>query len=91
MLAAINAIAAQQSSPTEKVAKEFIHLLDYDAAHQHAVIRYTASGMTLYIHSDASYMSETCACSRAGGHFFLSSKPKDPIKPPTEHIPLNGP
>eukprot|EP00957_Ditylum_brightwellii_P193803 14757843-Ditylum_brightwellii.AAC.1 len=72
------------------MAKEIIHLLDYAATHPHAVIRYTASGMALYIHSDASYMSEPCARSRAGGHFFLSSKPKDPTKPPTEHIPLNG-
>eukprot|EP00957_Ditylum_brightwellii_P085668 6516976-Ditylum_brightwellii.AAC.1 len=73
------------------MAKEIIHLLDYAATHLQAVIRYTASSMTLYIHSDASYMSEPCTCSRAGGHFFLLSKPKVPTKLPTEHIPLNGP
>eukprot|EP00957_Ditylum_brightwellii_P109064 8320157-Ditylum_brightwellii.AAC.1 len=70
------------------MAKDVIYLLNYAASHPHAVIRYTVSGMTLHIHSGTSYMSETCIRSRAGGHFFLSSKPKDPTKWPTEHILL---
>jgi hypothetical protein len=31
--------------------------------------------MVLVVHSDASYLSEPKARSRAGGHFFLSSNP----------------
>jgi hypothetical protein len=29
--------------------------------------------MVLASHSDASYLSETNTCSRAGGHFFMSN------------------
>jgi hypothetical protein len=47
--------------------------------------------MTLYVHSDASYLSETEARSRAAGHFFLSSPPLDPDKPPAKLPTLNGP
>jgi hypothetical protein len=38
-----------------------------------AVITYNASDMKLAAHSNASYLSEPKARSRAGGHFFLSS------------------
>jgi hypothetical protein len=48
--------------------------------------------MVLYIHSNASYLSEPNACSRMGGHFFLSSPPLDSSsqtlatdKPPPEN------
>jgi hypothetical protein len=50
--------------------------------------------MILHAHSDASYLSEPKARSRAGGIFFLSDKPKNPDKPPaaTEKPPtFNGP
>jgi hypothetical protein len=46
--------------------------------------------MTLYLHSDASYLSEPKARSRAGGHFFLSDKPVDPTTAPLRQPPLNG-
>ena len=34
--------------------------------------------MILALHSDASYLSEPKARSRAGGHFFLSENEEDP-------------
>eukprot|EP00804_Cyclotella_cryptica_P028770 CCRYP_018724-RA/>CCRYP_018724-RA protein AED:0.49 eAED:0.49 QI:0/-1/0/1/-1/1/1/0/106 len=34
--------------------------------------------MILGVHSDASYLSEPNACSRAGGHFSLSNNAADP-------------
>ena len=46
--------------------------------------------MVLCIHSDASYISESKACSWAGGHFFLSSHPQNPNSIPLELPPLNG-
>ena len=52
--------------------------LDYAATHQDAIITYRASDMVLVVHSDASYLSEPKARSRAGGHFFMSSDTKDP-------------
>ncbi len=50
--------------------------------HPDAKICYRASNMILNIHSDASYLFPPCACSRAGGYFFLGSLPVDgdPIK-----------
>ena len=52
-------------------------LIDYLQTHPNATIRYVASEMILNIHSDASYLSEPNAKSRASGHFFLGSKPVD--------------
>ena len=42
------------------------------------MITYHASDMVLECHSDASYLSEPGARSRAGGHFFLSSNVEMP-------------
>jgi hypothetical protein len=54
-------------------------LLNYCACHPDAKIRYTASDTILNIHSDAGYLNETETRSRAeqGGHFFMSSEPKN--------------
>ncbi len=52
-------------------------LLDYLHTHKDATIRYIASDMVLNVHSDASYLSESCACSRLGGTFFLGCIPTD--------------
>ena len=53
-------------------------LLDYVATQEEAVLTYHASDMKLAAHSDASYLSEPKARSRAGGHFFLSSDAQVP-------------
>jgi hypothetical protein len=53
--------------------------LDYAAAHQDAVLTYKRSNIVLVVHSDASYLREPKAQSRAGGHFFLSLDTEDPI------------
>ena len=58
-----------------KKAKLF---LDYAASHPDAVLTYRASDMVLTLHSDASYLSEPKARSRAGGHFFMSEDMADP-------------
>jgi hypothetical protein len=46
--------------------------------------------MILHIHSDASYLSVAKVRSRVGGHFYLSTKPIDPTKPPIDPPPNNG-
>jgi hypothetical protein len=61
-------------------------LLDYLATQEDAVLTYNASNMILAVHSDASYLSEPKAQSRAGGHFFLSS---DMPIPPNNGAVLN--
>ena len=58
MITALGSIAAQQSKGTEKTYADTLCLLDYAATHPNAKIRYTASNIILYIHSDASYISE---------------------------------
>ena len=45
--------------------------MDYCYTHPDATIRFMASEMILALHSDASYLSEPGAKSRAGGHFYL--------------------
>ena len=70
MITAIGSIAAQQSKVTEKTYAEILWLLNYAATQPNAKIRYTASDMILYIHSDASYLSETRSRSRTGGQYI---------------------
>jgi hypothetical protein len=83
MLVALGTIAEQQAKETEATAHAVIHLLDYCATHHDATLRYHASEMILWIHSDASYLSASKARSRAGGHFFLGNKPSN--QPETEN------
>ena len=63
-----------------------LQLLDYLATQEDAVLSYHASDMVLAVHSDASYLSEPEARSRAGGHFFLSN---DTTIPPNNGAVLN--
>jgi hypothetical protein len=65
----INVLASEQSKATEVTADKVIKLLNYCNTHPEKKIRYHASDMILHIHSDASYLSENEAKSRAGGFF----------------------
>ena len=73
LLCPISAIASQSAEPTEDTLEQTMQLLDYLATQEDAALTYTASNMVLAVHSDASYLSEPKAQSRAGGHFFMSS------------------
>ena len=73
---------------TEDALKDASKLLDYLYTHPNAILRYHASDMVLHIHSDASYLSAPKARSRAGGYFYLSSKPDDPHRQPLPTDPL---
>ena len=90
MLVALGSIASQQNAPTERTMTEVTWFLDYCATHPDAKIRYHASDMILWTHSDASYLSEPNSKSRAGGLFFLSDDVKNPGKPPQQQPKLNG-
>jgi hypothetical protein len=91
MLVALGSIAAAQSTATAATYAATVWLLNYAASHPDATIRYVASDMILHIHSDASYLSEKKARSRAGGHYFLSSLSPSPLAPPTTAPAPNGP
>jgi hypothetical protein len=72
----INVLASEQLNATEVTADKVIKLLNYCNTHPETKIRYHASDMILHIHSDASYLSENEAKSRAGGFFYMGSNNK---------------
>ena len=90
MLVALGTISSQQSKATEQTYNASLWILNYANSNPNATIRYTASDMILYVHSDTLYLSVTRARSRAGGHYFLSNRSPDPTKPPRTRPWLNG-
>eukprot|EP00957_Ditylum_brightwellii_P075610 5746634-Ditylum_brightwellii.AAC.1 len=66
MLVALGTIVAVQNQGTQNTADAVEHLLDYCTSHPDVVIRYCPSDMILRVHSNASYLSEPKARSRAG-------------------------
>ena len=84
-LVGLNSIAIQHTSATKKPLKRTEDFLDYAVTHPDAKIRYIASDMILQIHTDASYISEPKAGSRAAGHYFLGWLPQN-----NQPIRLNG-
>ena len=92
MLASISSIATNMTTAQQKDLDFRIkQFLNYAATHPDAKIRFIASEMHLWIHSDASYLTEPKARSRAGGFFYLSKKPNLPIDPSQPAPPDNGP
>ena len=69
MLTALSAIASEQALPTENTIRKTRKFMDYAATHPDAVLTHRQSDMLLAVHSDASYLSEPKARSRAGGRF----------------------
>jgi hypothetical protein len=79
MLTPLSALASEQAAPTEKTMQDCLQFLDYAASQDEAIVTYRASDMKLAIHSDASYLSEPKARSRAGGHMFMAGSEEIPI------------
>ena len=84
-LEALGTIAIEQTKATKQTMDRSIQLLDYLASNQDAKMRFHASDMVMNIHSDASYLSELGAQSRACGHFLMGWMPKN-----REPVKLNG-
>ena len=82
MLVALGTLAAAQTKATINTMKAAHQLLDYAATHPDAKVRFTKSDMILQVHSDASYLSESQARSRAGGISFLGQD--------SQHKHING-
>ncbi len=85
VLKALSSIAVEQTNATNKTMARCTQLLDYLLHNANAKVGFYASDMILSIHSDASYLSEAKAWSRACGHFFMGWMPKN-----GEPIRLNG-
>jgi hypothetical protein len=82
MLTALGSLATQQANLTVNTMIKVRQFLDYAATHLDAIVTYHTSDMVLAGHSNASYLSESKARSRAGGHFFMSTN--------TARSPTNG-
>ncbi len=82
VLMALSTTAMLQVHPTEHMMACCVQMLDYLATHADAKIIFYASDMIMNIHSDASFLLESKAHSRACGHFFMGWAPVDgqPIK-----------
>jgi hypothetical protein len=78
MLVALGSLASKQTKATTNTMAAARQLLDYAATHPDAKIRFRHSDMILQVHSDASYLSESEARSRAGGISFLAGTDHDP-------------
>ena len=77
MLHALNCLSTRINNGTEKTKAALEHFLDYCHDNPDAVKLYVASDMILFIDSDASYLVEPMARSRAGGYFYLGNKNGD--------------
>jgi hypothetical protein len=71
MNVALSALASKQTKATQQTAQDAVKFLNYCHTHPDAAIRYHASDMILKVQSDASYLSEPKARSRAAGHFYM--------------------
>ena len=71
MLCALNKIASRQAKPTDDLMTDVHRFLQYAASFPNGQLVYKASKMKLFIHSDASYLSESGSRSRAGGFPYL--------------------
>jgi hypothetical protein len=77
MLTQLNKIATRLPEATDEILEQVQHFLGYAATFPDAVTIVKPSGMRLVVHSDASYLSETKARSRAGGVCYLTSADDD--------------
>ena len=73
MITAINKIGSAQATATTQILEQVERFISYASKFPDATLRIRASDMKLYAHSDASYLSEPKARSRAGGYLFLGN------------------
>jgi hypothetical protein len=71
MLTAINKIGSSQATPTTSILVQIDRFLAYASKFPNSKLCIKASDMKLFGHSDASYLSEPNARSRAGGYLYL--------------------
>ena len=90
MLMDLKSLAAVQTKPTIDTTKQITQFLNYSATHLDAITEYRKIGIIIHIYSNASYISEPEAQSRAGGYFFLEKNSKIPIQEmPQENVPVH--
>ena len=90
LMVALNDISLEKSKATDNTSKKITKLRNYLVTHPEAVIKYHASGMQLYVHSDASYLSVIKSRIRSGGIHYLSETPPNKQDPDKYTPLLNG-
>ena len=86
MLTAVNKISLQQANPTQATLKAIDRLLSYAERYPDATIEIHASDMQLCAQSDASYLSEPNARSRAGAILYFGRTPDQAINGAIDYI-----
>jgi hypothetical protein len=71
MLHALSILATEQTTGNQSTVAAMSLFLNYCATNPDSILRYHASDMILRVESDASYLTEPNAKSRAGGHHYL--------------------
>ena len=77
MKTTIGKLASRQAKPTVNLWTDMITFNQYAATWPNATVTFHASDMRLKVHSDASYLSETLARSRAAGYIYLGTINED--------------
>jgi hypothetical protein len=75
MIHALNTLASAQAKGTQATVQAMTDFMNYCATYPSSTIRYQASDMILHCHSDAAYLTEPEARSRAGGHHYMGNHP----------------
>ena len=70
----VSKLSSRQANPTEKIWKEFLHLLNYANTWPDSYLVFKASDMVLILDGDVSYLSESNSRSRGGGIAFCGRK-----------------
>jgi hypothetical protein len=78
LLPMLSSLASQQAKPAKRTMALCKQFLGYMATQDDAILTHKASNMAFVIHSDASYLLEANAHSRAGGHMFMASNEEIP-------------
>jgi hypothetical protein len=74
MLHSLTTLASEQSDGTQNTVAAMVDFLNYCASNPNAILRYVASDMVLHTHSDAGYLTDRKARSRAGGHHYMGNR-----------------
>ena len=86
MLTAVNRISSEQASPTQATLAAVDRLLSYAERYPNATIVIRPSDMKLCVQSDASYLNESNARSRAGGILYFGINKDGSINGAIDHI-----
>ena len=86
MLTTINKISSDQSHPTQTTMRAVERFLGYAKRYPNSHIRISESNMQMQVQSDASYLSESNARSRAGGVLYFGLRSDGSINGAVDNI-----